>query len=135
MACAVSAIAGTRASRVSRFANLRRGAEAIHFGHLPVGDNDREISELQVGPRLAPVLGLSHFVAEALEHGAQCEARDSVVFGEEKIHWSAPGRIRTSDQQLRRLLLYPPELRARARTAHNLMKSRRNALVHFEAIS
>src|SRR5438034_9645920 len=25
----------------------------------------------------------------------------------------APGRIRTSDQQLRRLLLYPPELRAR----------------------
>jgi hypothetical protein len=26
----------------------------------------------------------------------------------------APGRIRTSDQQLRRLLLYPPELRARA---------------------
>src|SRR5438876_10196385 len=24
----------------------------------------------------------------------------------------APGRIRTSDQQLRRLLLYPPELRA-----------------------
>src|SRR5256886_12839762 len=26
---------------------------------------------------------------------------------------SAPGRIRTSDQQLRRLLLYPPELRAR----------------------
>src|SRR5207249_5981446 len=25
---------------------------------------------------------------------------------------SAPGRIRTSDQQLRRLLLYPPELRA-----------------------
>src|SRR5438094_7284332 len=27
---------------------------------------------------------------------------------------SAPGRIRTSDQQLRRLLLYPPELRARS---------------------
>src|SRR3989440_12997136 len=27
----------------------------------------------------------------------------------------APGRIRTSDQQLRRLLLYPPELRARER--------------------
>ena len=26
---------------------------------------------------------------------------------------NAPGRIRTSDQQLRRLLLYPPELRAR----------------------
>ena len=26
---------------------------------------------------------------------------------------SAPGRTRTSDQQLRRLLLYPPELRAR----------------------
>src|SRR5919201_29523 len=29
----------------------------------------------------------------------------------------APGRIRTSDQQLRRLLLYPPELRARTRRA------------------
>src|SRR6266542_1819890 len=27
----------------------------------------------------------------------------------------APGRIRTSDQQLRRLLLYPPELRARGK--------------------
>ncbi len=33
---------------------------------------------------------------------------------------SAPGRIRTSDQQLRRLLLYPPELRARSdRRQHN----------------
>ncbi len=32
----------------------------------------------------------------------------------------APGRIRTSDQQLRRLLLYPPELRARSdRRQHN----------------
>ncbi len=32
----------------------------------------------------------------------------------------APGRIRTSDQQLRRLLLYPPELRARIdRRQHN----------------
>src|SRR5437773_2068462 len=32
----------------------------------------------------------------------------------------APGRTRTSDQQLRRLLLYPPELRARdsAATTH-----------------
>ena len=30
---------------------------------------------------------------------------------------SAPGRIRTSDQQLRRLLLYPPELRARGGAA------------------
>src|SRR5438034_5428363 len=29
------------------------------------------------------------------------------------VQLSAPGRIRTSDQQLRRLLLYPPELRAR----------------------
>jgi hypothetical protein len=33
---------------------------------------------------------------------------------------SAPGRIRTSDQQLRRLLLYPPELRARELLLTNL---------------
>src|SRR6267143_133932 len=96
----------------------------IHLGHLPVGNDDREIAELQVGPRLAPVLGFGHLVAEALEHRAQRQARDGVVFSEEQVHRSAPGRIRTSDQQLRRLLLYPPELRARRLCRPQINESR-----------
>src|SRR6267142_617743 len=64
---------------------------AIDFGHLPVRDDDRKIAELQIGPRLATVLGFSDLVAEALEHGAQRHARDRVVFGEEQVHRMRPG--------------------------------------------
>src|SRR6266576_379494 len=45
---------------------------------------------------------------------ARLTIRRTCMGGECRLRcWSAPGRIRTSDQQLRRLLLYPPELRAR----------------------
>ncbi len=45
---------------------------------------------------------------------------------------NAPGRIRTSDQQLRRLLLYPPELRARdcAATAYGAVLHRASKQCH-----
>src|SRR5258705_6498948 len=66
---------------------------AIDFGHLPVGNDDREMAKLQVRPSLAPVLGFRHLVAEALEHGAQRHARDGVVFGEEQIHRVRPGGL------------------------------------------
>src|SRR6266487_2199987 len=49
------------------------------------------MAELQVRPGLAPVLGFGHLVAEALEHGAQCHARDGVIFGKEQIHRVRPG--------------------------------------------
>src|SRR5256886_12181309 len=44
----------------------------------------------------------------------------------------APGRIRTSDQQLRRLLLYPPELRARecAATTYDAVLHRASKQCH-----
>ena len=99
---------GLMVERAHPAAELR----AIDLGHLPIGNDHREVAELEVGPGFAAVLGFGYLVAETFQHRAERQARDGVVFGEQEIHPSAPGRIRTSDQQLRRLLLYPPELRA-----------------------
>src|SRR5205085_8735745 len=52
---------------------------------------DREIAELQIGPRFATMLGFGDFVPETLEHRAQRHARDGVIFGEEQIHRVRPG--------------------------------------------
>src|SRR6266542_606055 len=64
---------------------------AIDLGHLPIGDDNLEVAELQVGPRLATVLRFGHFVPEAFEHRAERHARDGVVFGEEQVHRVRPG--------------------------------------------
>src|SRR6266511_6288041 len=61
------------------------------LGHLPIGDDNLEVAELQVGPRLATVLRFGHFVPEAFEHRAERHARDGVVFGEEQVHRVRPG--------------------------------------------
>src|SRR5213596_3622531 len=68
--------------------------------------------DLDIVPGLAAMLGFRHVVTESPQDGGERDAGDGIVFCEEHVHRSAPGRIRTSDQQLRRLLLYPPELRA-----------------------
>ena len=47
--------------------------------------------------------------------GACCDRQTRARFGQEEIVNGAPGRIRTYDLKLRRLVLYPTELRARTR--------------------
>src|SRR5260370_2879371 len=100
---------------------------ALDLGHLPVRDDDGKMPDLESVPRLATMLGFRHPVADPPQDGGQRPARDGIVLREQQIRRNAPGRIRTSDQQLRRLLLYPPELRARERArgaAHNLTRTR-----------
>src|SRR6266566_5999796 len=108
-------------------ANAAAQLGAIDLGHLPVGDDNGEMPDLEIVPRLAAMLGIRHVVAEPAQDSGERDAGNGIIFCEQQVHRSAPGRIRTSDQQLRRLLLYPPELRARDRAraaAHNLTRAR-----------
>src|SRR5438309_8435531 len=93
-------------------ANAAAQLGALDLRHLPVRDDDGEMPDLERVPRLAAMLGFRHLVTESPQHCGERHAGDGIVFCEQQVHCSAPGRIRTSDQQLRRLLLYPPELRA-----------------------
>src|SRR6266566_6269370 len=108
-------------------ANAAAQLGALDLRHLPVRDDNGKMPDLEIVPRLAAMLDFGHLVAEPAQDGGERHAGDGIVFCEEQVHRNAPGRIRTSDQQLRRLLLYPPELRARDRAraaAHNLTRAR-----------
>ena len=64
--------------------------DAVHFGHHPVGDDDREFSFVETFEGFRTGDGFGDLVAEFFERAAKQAARDGVIFCNQDFHGGSP---------------------------------------------
>jgi hypothetical protein len=110
----ISTPAGTRSVKGCRNAHPRRAKAAVQLRACkPAVDAPRPPCSI---PRTALRLPASACTRWRGTHATTCRRKAKRVNGHSPIDpqlFGAPGRIRTSDPQVRSLVLYPAELRAR----------------------